>query len=364
MIPFRSIFLGLLFLGPAVVLAATPAPSPDLPLVIATKPVEPFAFKKNGRLTGFSVELWEEIARRGNIRYEFLELESVPQVLDALEKGRADVGVAALSITSEREKIIDFSHPFYRSGLQILVGESDKVSALALVRHVLSATIFKATGVLVFLILLTAHLLWFFERRRNPDSFPKEYFAGVVEALWWSVTTLISGGCENKAPIGPLGRLVAIAWMLGGILLVAYVTATLTSSMTVSRLESGIKGPDDLTNHRVGALAGTTSVQYLIHSGALVREYPKLDEAIAGLNSGEVDAVVYDAPMLLYYINRLQPGHDHLVGPLFERQGYGFGLRNNSPHREKINRLLLELQEEGFLIKLNAKWFGSAGEGP
>ena len=42
-------------------------------------------------------------------------------MLDMLKSGQADVGVGALSITAERSKEIDFSHPFYDSGLDILV---------------------------------------------------------------------------------------------------------------------------------------------------------------------------------------------------------------------------------------------------
>ena len=51
----------------------------------------------------------------------FIGRATVPELIDALKAGGADVGLGALSITAEREAVMDFSHPYYKSGLQILV---------------------------------------------------------------------------------------------------------------------------------------------------------------------------------------------------------------------------------------------------
>ena len=85
-------------------------------------------------------------------------------------------------------------------------------------------------AVLLLALLVVSNVLWFFERKRNPECFPETYKHGLWEATWWSISTLISGGCENKAPLGVAGRLVAILWMLGGIGLTSYITATLASA--------------------------------------------------------------------------------------------------------------------------------------
>jgi ABC-type amino acid transport/signal transduction systems, periplasmic component/domain len=48
-------------------------------------------------------------------------MSDVGEVLDAVGDGRADLGIAAISITSERESRFDFSQPILNAGLQILV---------------------------------------------------------------------------------------------------------------------------------------------------------------------------------------------------------------------------------------------------
>lgn len=104
--------------------AAPPAAPAAKPLIVVTRNVTPFVFEKNGRLTGYSIELWERVVREARLPFDpdtgYKMVENVQQMLDELRAGLADAGVAAMSITSEREKTIDFSYPFKESGLQIL----------------------------------------------------------------------------------------------------------------------------------------------------------------------------------------------------------------------------------------------------
>ena len=108
----------------------TPAPaaSPGKNLTVVTRKVTPFVMEKNGRLTGYSIELWERVVREARLPFDpdsgYKIVDNVQQMLDALRNGQADVGVAAVSITAEREKTVDFSYPFKESGLQILTRET------------------------------------------------------------------------------------------------------------------------------------------------------------------------------------------------------------------------------------------------
>jgi polar amino acid transport system substrate-binding protein len=47
-----------------------------------------------------------------------------------------------------------------------------------------------------------------------------------------------------------------------------------------------------------------------------------------------------------------------LVPGLFERGNYGFGLQQDSPLRESINQVLLNLNESGVTAELKEKYFG------
>ena len=48
------------------------------------------------------------------------------------------------------------------------------------------------------MLLLNSHIIWFLERKKNAESFPEGYVAGIWEAVWWSICTIITGGCETR----------------------------------------------------------------------------------------------------------------------------------------------------------------------
>jgi len=325
---------------------------------VAVKPIEPFVIIRDGNLTGFSIDLWEDVARELGAETEYVVVSTVPEILEAVNATKVDAGIAAITITADREKVVDFSHAFYRSGLRIAVPARSGPTWIATMGKFLSADFLSMLGSLVGLTLLTAHILWLIERGINSDCFPATYFAGVGEAIWWSVATIITGGCENKAPLSLLGRLVAVAWMLGSIVLVATFTATLASQMTTESIAGVITGPDGLPHHTVATVKGTAAVEALREAQAIAVPCETIDSAIAVAARGEAEAVVFDSPVLAYKIRNMPKCPVQLVGPVFEHQDYGIAIPSGSDLREKINRSLLAISESGRLAELNKKWFG------
>lgn len=81
----------------------------------------PFEFKgKDGKYTGFDVDLWDAIAKRLNLEYELQPMD-FNGLIPALTTGNIDVALGAIFIKSSREETIDFSHPYFRAGLKIMV---------------------------------------------------------------------------------------------------------------------------------------------------------------------------------------------------------------------------------------------------
>jgi ABC-type amino acid transport substrate-binding protein len=332
---------------------------------VITKPVQPFSFTENGKLMGFSIDLWEAVAKEANLQFEMQNVETVPQMLEALKGRQADVAIAAISITAERHAFMDFSQPYYDSGLQIMVATNAARSGSVtgnLYRQFFNWNTIRIVGVVLLVMFLISHLVWWFERRRNPEMYPELYGPGVWESFWWTISMLCTGGCEAKGPMGVPARLVAILWMVVSIVLIAYFTAAVTTEMTVKSLTGDISGPGDLPGIKVGTIAGSTAETWLRNNKAKVSSYPDVPTAVAALNSGELKAVVYDAPILRYYLAKKIGTRLRLVGPTFEKQFYGIGLQQESPLRLPINRALLALNERGFMDELQKKWFGSGSE--
>ncbi len=80
----------------------------------------PFEFKgKDGKYTGFDVDLWDAIAKRLDLDYKLIPMD-FNGLIPGLTTGNLDVVLAAIFIKSSREKAIDFSHPYFRAGLKVM----------------------------------------------------------------------------------------------------------------------------------------------------------------------------------------------------------------------------------------------------
>lgn len=81
----------------------------------------PFEYKgKDGKYTGFDIDLWAEIAKRIGVEYELKPMD-FNGLIPGLATGNLDAALAAIFIKSSREEKIDFSHPYFRAGLKVMV---------------------------------------------------------------------------------------------------------------------------------------------------------------------------------------------------------------------------------------------------
>jgi polar amino acid transport system substrate-binding protein len=325
-------------------------------LQVATRIVPPFVFEQEGQLAGFSIDLWRSIAEQLNMKSEFAVKSTVADLLAATKTGKADMGISAISITAEREQDFDFSQPVFDSGLQILV-PSDAVSGSpSLWTVIASPALLQLVGGFLLIVLIPAHLVYFSERGRKEGMLvSRSYFPGIFEACWWAASTLATQA--DAMPRSALGRVVAILWMFTSVIFVALFTATVTTALTVQQLQGNIQGPQDLPGKRVATIASSTSATFLQKQNIQTLEFPRIEQAYEALAKGRADAVVFDAPVLLYYSAHSGKGKAQVVGPVFREENYGIVFPSNSPYRELVNKALLTLKENGTYQRLYDKWF-------
>jgi polar amino acid transport system substrate-binding protein len=336
-------------------------PQPES-LRVATRLIKPFVLEDKGKLTGFSVELWQEIAKQLNIKSEFVVKPTVRDLLASVDDREANLGIAAISITAERELKWDFSQPMFDAGLQILVAAQAAESSLIgnIVAGIFTRDFLLMIGMVIVLIAIPAHIVWFLERRPSGSLLIKRsYFPGIFEAAWWASATLATQA--DQMPKSALARIAAVIWMFSSVIFIAYFTASVTSNLTLQQLRGDIKGPEDLPGKTVASVKGSTSVDYLRQHNAEVVEFGKVEEAYQALQQGQVSAVVYDAPVLLYYASHEGKGKVQIAGAIFRKENYGIVFPDKSPLRKRVNEALLKLKENGTYDRLYGKWFGGSG---
>jgi len=332
------------------------------PLRVVTKTFTPFVTYEDGSYTGFSIELWAEIAKQLDREYRLKQVDSVDTLLEDVRLGQSDIGIAGVSMTADREEIVDFSHPFFDSGLQIMVRDlpNHPIESLVtgLIQIVTTPQLYYGIGLFVLTLAIAAHAVWFLERRHN-DEFHGSYWRGIWDSFWWSAVTVTTVGYGDKAPRTATGKLFALVWMCAGYFVFAYFIATVTTTFTVDRLENAIGQPDDLQGKIVGTIDASTAEQFLIDRDIRATSFNNTQTLYQALRFGNLDAVVYDAPVLQHYSLNAGSGEVEVVGPVFERQNYGIVLPQGSTYREEVNAALLELREDGTYDEIYARWFGA-----
>ncbi len=330
---------------------------PAAPLTVATRVLPPFVMEGPEGLEGFSADLWTELAQRADVSFTWKKTENVKAILAAVESGSAQVGIAAISITAAREQQFDFSQPMFESGLQVMIAAQDdgKFSFRQLFAYFTHGAMPYLLGVLALLILIPGHIMWWAERRHAEPDYSKSYFPGIFQAMAWALSA--AAGQQNGDPRTKLGRFMSVAAIFISLLFLTYWQAELTSTFTVQQLQGDISGPDDLPGKLVGTTTGSTSAAYLTAKQAKVQEFQAITEAFTALEAGKLDAVVFDAPVLLYHAATLGRGKVRVVGPVFKRENYGILFPRGSDLRKKINEALLTMREDGTYDTLYNKWF-------
>ncbi|PWG62932.1 transporter substrate-binding domain-containing protein [Spiribacter halobius] len=76
--------------------------------------------RETGEMVGFDMDILAEVAERAGFEYE-LETMDFQGIIPALQTRNKDIAIAGITITEEREEVVDFSDPYYDSGLRLLV---------------------------------------------------------------------------------------------------------------------------------------------------------------------------------------------------------------------------------------------------
>jgi ABC-type amino acid transport substrate-binding protein len=367
----RTLAVGLFLLAWVVTLAlpgwaqeAAPT-GQKKPLVVLTKQIAPFVMVgEDGKAKGFSIDLWRRVAMRMGRDYELKVLPDLKSMLAAISRGEGDVAIAAITITAARERQMDFSHPYFRSGLQILV-RNDGGGLLSQAGEVLgslfnSRSFRLALWTLLFIVLAAAHVIWLLERGRN-EHFSRRWPRGVWDGAYWALVTISTVGYGDKVPRTHAGRAVSMVLIVVGYMAYAWFTASIAATLTVASLQNDINGPDDLRGRVVATVASSTSAAWVRQlPGARLREVERIEQAYELLARGEVDAVVYDFPALRHYLLSDTQQRFAIVGPVFKGEDYAIALPPGSALMEELNRALLDVMETGEYTRLQNKWFGAA----
>jgi ABC-type amino acid transport substrate-binding protein len=350
---FLRLLTGWLFL---TLLAPQPLRAESLTFSTVERP--PFSMsaetKQANSRRGFSIDLMDALARQTGHTVTYLPMGSFAEMLGAVQDGRVDGAIANISITAAREEVLDFSLPIYQSGLQLMVEGAPPPPPW---RQIFSREIFIYILLAIGMLFGFGMLMWVFERHRQP-YFERSASEVMFPAFWWALNLLVNGGFEERQPRSLPGRILATLMVFSSLFVVGLFVARITAVMTVTALTSTVTGINDLDQRSVGTVSGSTAAEFLDLRSVEYIGYAGFAEVIAEFEAGRLDVVMFDAPLLQYYLSQESGSDAYLVDRVFRSEDYGIALPTGSPLREELNRALLVLRESGEYTAIERKWFG------
>lgn len=95
--------------------------------VLTEEMYEPYIMRRTGgQVGGFEYELLQAVAKHEQIELQFATAPTLDELMAAIRNGDADVVSSGLTITPERQQIVDFSEPFIETHTVALVKADDK----------------------------------------------------------------------------------------------------------------------------------------------------------------------------------------------------------------------------------------------
>lgn len=106
----------------------------DKPTVnVATDPsFVPFEMmdQETGEMVGFDMDMINEVADRAGFEVDLTTMEFAG-IIPAVQTGSQEIAIAGITITEERAEVVDFSDPYYDSGLRIIVrADNEEVATI------------------------------------------------------------------------------------------------------------------------------------------------------------------------------------------------------------------------------------------
>jgi len=356
----RFHLIAALFLGLA--LMSSSLASDVLRVGIHEKP--PYATKDaSGEWTGIGVDLWENIATRAQLRFEWVEM-NLEEILPAVRDGRLDLAVGEMEVTADSEQAADFTQPYLQSSIGVALAPRSWRNDWRAVWSDFANWELWAVLIGIFVgMFLVSTLIWWIERNHSVGHF-KGGLTGFGSALWFAAVTMTTVGYGDKTPATFAGRIVAFFWMLAGVLLIASFTAAVASSVSTARLNQTISSAADLLKIPCGVPEGTLAQQFLRQRGIPAMPFPDLEDALDALGRHEIGAVVADRISLAFLVKKFASHRSPVrltLSPVVLREAFiGIPVRPGLEEFETINVTLLQVTDSLEWQQVLNRWLGAS----
>ncbi|KAI9096396.1 hypothetical protein K1719_026115 [Acacia pycnantha] len=317
--------------------------------------------ESQGKYVGLCIEIFEIIQEQLKDKYSGLPYEYRPfdnvsydEVLQNFADLEYDAIVGDVTILEARSKNVSFTQPYSESGLSLILPAEREGTTFLFVKP-FSWQMWLATGAIFF---YTTLAIWFLEHPLNP-SFKGSWKNQLSNTSWFAFSSLFfaHGGklYSNSA------RVVVAVWLFLVFVLTSSYTASLSSMLTVQRMNTG-RGIDWLKENKL-TVGCDNSSQFVRNYLLNVYDIPEeqilsLDgepDFVAKFKSKQISALFLESPYEKVFLNKYC--NQYTTTPAgYKFGGLGFVFQRDSPLVKDFSEGILRLAENGTLKLLEEKW--------
>jgi hypothetical protein len=349
-------------LGCSALVAQTAVPMPKEKLKVAVCESPPYCFReRDSKWSGLSIGLWEQIAERLGINFEYVEVP-FNQISEMLASGECDL-TPNLPLSADRAAQIRFTEPYLLSHGALLTRRECVVrEMLNLTKQLVNRQMLLIIALMLGGMLLFSMILLVFERRRLNGHFSGKGLRKFGSALWFSASTMTTVGYSDTTPLSPFSRMVTFLWMLFGVLVIAIFTGSVSSSLTMADITSGIIHLNEINRFDVGVVAASKMNELLENRGIPMTKYNTLEAGLEALRSRKsISAFAGDDLSLGYVMSRRYPGEFHMSLVPSAEVLYAFACRSGLPSLEAINANVMQISLAPEWHSRCERWTGPSG---
>jgi len=122
----------LLAVGVIATLTACGSESTDAKTEVKVAVVQdypPFEYVVDEKLTGFDIDIIEAIADHQGFEVDW-QIMRFDGIIPALQGNQVDAAVSAIAIRDDRKEVVDFSDPYFESGLSLVVAKDSDIESI------------------------------------------------------------------------------------------------------------------------------------------------------------------------------------------------------------------------------------------
>lgn len=302
----------------------------------------PFCFQnpETKAWEGIAIDIWRGIAQTNNLTHEYRVINTLSDGQQALENGEFDLLIGAFPAVPQNSYRIEYSLPFYVSGLGVGLRREKEEVILNFAKTLVSVEFLSALFGLLLFVFTGAFGMWLIERRRNLLFGRKGFLKGIGNGMYWSAGTVTSVGSGSTLPATPGGKAFSIFWMFIGVLLTSVLVAAIASSLTVGRISTLFSNPQNLKSMTIGCVDDSDGEFYLSENLIACQPQNSLEDVINDLLKGDVEAVVYSEPLLRYeVVKKNLPINVYSTN--YSKLYYAFVVKEDDELLHEVNKAIL-----------------------